>query len=55
MKWLLVMTLVLCGCDGEEAQAIRECGYACERAHRPMVKWSKADGCVCGEPAKEQR
>lgn len=52
MRALLVAVLasgLLLGCTEVE---IRACGEACSRSYRPMLKYSDADGCVCGEPIK---
>jgi hypothetical protein len=47
----LAALLALCvlGCTEVE---IRVCGEACARSYRAMVKYSTADGCICGDPVK---
>ena len=51
MKWtVMAVVLLLAGC---EQDAIGACGRACATTGKGMTKWSKTDGCVCGEPVKE--
>lgn len=45
---IVSLALTLLGCEGDEANAIRQCGIACQSADAKMFKYSKADGCVCG-------
>lgn len=51
MKKIIFLLLFCVACDDPEAQAIRQCGYACSSndSHRNMIKYSKTEGCVCGD------
>jgi len=48
LKLLFFMCLTLVCCDGScEPDNIRACGSSCKESGHAMVKYSKAEGCVC--------